>query len=147
MPADTDRRSPRRSNPAPRSGGDDRSTGVLVRDIVTDVQVIVRKEVELAREELRQGVAGLAQAAGAGGAAAVLGLFTLLFLGVTLGTALTRVLEPWLAWLIVSGVFLLLSLIAALIASSRARNAPLPPTRTQQSIQENVQWFRQQLRR
>lgn len=142
---------PRSTQPAPgemlADEGTSRSTGALVRDVATGIQVIVRKEVELARRELRQGARDLGAAAGAGGAAGILGLFVVGFLGMALGRGLEEVLVPWAAWLIVAGVFLLLAGIAGAVAASKARNASIPPTRSQQSIRENAQWIRQQLRR
>lgn len=129
----------------PRS--DPRSTAAVVQDAITNVQTIVRKEVELAKIELRQAAADLGTAAGAGGAAAVISAFGLVFLGAAGAKALEQVLAPWAAWLIVASAFFLLAAVAALVARSRANRAPLPPSTTQQSIQENVTWMKQQLRR
>lgn len=126
---------------------EERSTGQLLGDIVTELQTIVRKEVELAKHEVRAAVAVRGQAAAA---LAVAGLFGLIALGCAVTAAafaLSIAMPRWAAWAVVAGAFLLLAGAALVVARSRARAVPLAPEKTRRSIEENAQWARTQLRR
>ena len=98
-----------------KNGQQGRSTIQLVRDIATDTSTLVRKEIELARQELTE----VLKARLLGGAALAVGgamaVFGLIYLGIAAGSALSIVLPRWLAWLIVGGAFLVLAGGAALI--------------------------------
>lgn len=131
---------------SPAADGE-RSTGELLGDIVGELQTIVRKEVELARHELREAVLVRGQAAAALVVAGLLGLIALACAVVAGAVALSLVMPRWAAWAVVSGGFLLLTGVALMVARTRARATPLEPERTRQSIEENVQWARTQLRR
>jgi hypothetical protein len=124
-----------------------RSTADLVKDVLAGTQTMVRQELELARLELMEGVAAKGQAAGAGAAAGVLALYVVGFLGLAGGAALSQVVPAWLAWLIVAGVFLLLTALAGLVARARARSAPLGVDKTKASIEEDVAWAKRLIRR
>lgn len=134
------------SVPPPRPD-DPRGTAAVVKDVVTGTQTLVRKELELARLEMMEGLAAYAQAAGLGGAAGMLGLYVLGFLGLAGGFALSEVMAPWAAFLIVAGAFLLLLVILLLVARSRARAGSLSPARTIDSINKDVLWAKRLLRR
>ena len=127
--------------------GDPRSTGQIVNDILTEVQVLVRKEIELAKQELAEAAAVRAQALAAALVGAVMGLFALGFGAAAAARVLEIWLEPWAAWLIVFGVFVLITVIALLVARSRANAVPLQPEKTKRSIEENARWARTQLKR
>lgn len=128
-------------------GAEQRSTGQLLGDIVGELQTIVRKEIELARHELRDAATVRGQAAAALAVAGLLGLVALACAVVAGAVALSLVMPRWAAWAVVSGGFLLLTGVALMVARTRARATPLEPERTRQSIEENVQWARTQLRR
>jgi hypothetical protein len=84
-----------------QNGQESRSTIQLVRDIATDTSTLVRKEIELARQELTEAL----KARLLGGAALAVGgamaVFGLIYLGIAAGAALSIILPHWLAWLIV----------------------------------------------
>ncbi|MDX1622239.1 MAG: phage holin family protein [Nitriliruptorales bacterium] len=127
--------------------GDPRSTGQVVNDILTEIQTIVKKEIELAKHEMAEAAAVRAQAAAAAVVGGLMALFALGFGGATAAKALEIWLQPWAAWLIVFGAFLLIALVAFLIAKSRANAVPMQPEKTKRSIEENVRWARTQLKR
>ena len=127
---------------------DTRSTAEVVKDLAANAQTIVRKELELAKLEIQEGVAKQAAAAGMFGAAGVLGLFVLGFAGVTGAIALEGVLDQrWLAWLIVTAIFLVIAIIVAIVGRSTVRKASVSPEKTKSSIEENVAWAKQQIGR
>jgi YihY family inner membrane protein len=128
-------------------GNGRRDTASLLRSIAVDLSTLVSKQVELAKQELSEMVGSRAKAAGVMGAAAVLGLFVIGFLGLAGGEALDLVLPRWAAMLIVGGVFLLLAGIGLLAARSMMRSSAAKPDLTKESLKEDVEWAKQQLRR
>lgn len=124
-----------------------RSTADILKDATANLQTIVRKEVELAKLEIQEGVQQQMAGAGMFAAAGVLALFVLGFAGVTAAVALQNVLEPWAAWLIVTGVFLLLAVVLVLVGKRVISRANPSPEQAKASIQENVEWAKQQIGR
>lgn len=131
----------------PATDPDPRSTVQVVKDVTSNAQLLFQKELELAKLELQEALKVQLMAAGLAAAGGLFGLFVLGFVGVTAAKALEEVLQPWAAWLIVTGVYLLIGVLALLIAKNRAQSVSLTPERTKDSIEENVAWAKQQLRR
>lgn len=130
----------------PTADPDPRSTVEIVQDATSNAQLLLRKELELAKIEIQEAVTKLAIAAGLAIAGAVFALFVLGFVGVTVAVALQQVARPWVAWTVVTVGYLVVGLIALFIAKRTAAKANLSPERTKQSIEENVAWAKQQLR-
>lgn len=126
---------------------DPRETGQIVRDVVAGTQTLFRQELELARQEIIAGITARAIAAGAAGAAAVMLLFALGFLASAGARGLNLVLPAWLAWLIVGLVFVLIAVVALMVARAKLKSVPMSPERAKRSTKENVEWARHQLRR
>lgn len=129
------------------ASADDRPTAAVVKDVVGGVQSLVRQELELARLELMEGVNAKAQAAGAGGAAGVLGLYVVGFLGLAAGYGLAEVMALWAAFLVVAGVLLLLLVALLLFAKKRATATPVAPEQSIARIKEDVAWAKTLTRR
>jgi len=129
------------------NGGRTRSTPDLVRSIVTDTTTLVRKEVELARQEVTAGIKARAVGAGAFGAAAVAAFFAVIFLSLAAAAALALVVPAWAAALIVAGVYLLVAGVAALFGRGKMKGTPITPTETQRTVKENMEWAKTQLQR
>jgi hypothetical protein len=138
-----------RASPAGGANGaaTDRSTGELVRSIGSDTVTLVRKEVELAKLEVKEGIAARVKGAAVLGSAAVMALYMVGFLAAAGAAALALVVELWAALLIVAGVFLLLTLIGALAGGAMLKGPPIAPERAKQNLKEDVEWARTQLRR
>jgi MFS family permease len=124
-----------------------RGTGPLLRSIATDISTLVSKQIELAKQEIGEMVGTRAKAVGVFGAAAVLGLFVIGFLGMAGAEALDLVLPRWAAMLIVAGVFALLAVVAILLARGWLRSSASKPELTQASLKEDVRWAKHQLKR
>lgn len=123
-----------------------RSTGELMRSIAGDTATLVRKQIELAKQEAVEGVRAKVMAAAALGVAAVLGLIALTFLGVTMAAALRIVWPAWLAWIVTAGTFLLLAGAIAAIGVSRMKSGGVGEE-TKRTVKEDVRWAKTQLRR
>jgi membrane protein len=118
-------------------------TSALVRRLVTQVETLAKKEIELGKTELRADLHKEARAAGGLGIAAVVGIITVALFLVTAIFALALVLPGWAAGLIVSGATLLVAVVLALASWGRRVREPL--ARTRQSMKENVKWTRERL--
>ena len=129
---------------APPNG---RGTGPLLRSIASDLSLLVSKQIELAKQELGEMVGTRAKAVGVFGAAGVLGLFVIGFLGMAAAEGLDLVLPRWAAMLLVAAGFALPAAIAFLAARTWLRSGAAKPELTQASLKEDVEWAKHQLRR
>jgi MFS family permease len=127
--------------------GDGRKTGPLLRSIAADLSLLVSKQIELAKQELGEMVSTRAKAVGVFGAAAVLGLFVIGFLGLAAAEGLAVALPRWAAMLIVAAGFGLLAALAFLVARASLRSGASKPELTQASLKEDVEWAKHQLKR
>ena len=125
------------------------STGELVKRLSEQVSVLVRDELKLAQLEMTpQGQAGRdrrreCSAAAAWSPCTAVGcLLACAILG------LSRVLEPWLAALIVGAALLLVSGVAALLGKARLKKAaPLVPAQATDSVKADVNEIRERAHR
>ena len=131
----------------PVSTNGSKGTGPLLRSIAADISTLVSKQIELAKQEIGEMVGTRAKAVGVFGAAAVLGLFVIGFLGMAGAEALDLVLPRWAAMLIMAGVFALLAAVAIVAARGWIRSSASKPELTQESLKEDVRWAKQQLKR
>jgi hypothetical protein len=125
----------------------EQSTVGLVRSIASDTTMLVRKEVELAKQEITEAISARVKAAAAMAVAGVLGLFVLAFLAAAAAAALDKVMAAWLSRLIVAGGFALLALGGLAFGIRRMKVPPLAPTETKRTVKEDVEWARAQLKR
>jgi membrane protein len=137
----------RNGEPVTRGESRGRSTGDLVRSIGTDTVTLVRKEIELAKQEVKEGIAARIKGIAALAAAGVMGLYVVGFLGAAAAAGLALVVPLWAALLIVAGVFIVLALIAALIGRGVMKGTSIAPERAKENLKEDVKWARAQLRR
>jgi hypothetical protein len=130
---------------APMTVREDTGVGTadLIKAMASDVELLVRKEIELAKTELAANLRTEARAAGGLGIAAIAGLTTLNLLLVTAALALSRVLPGWAAGLAVSGVTLVTAL--AFAAVSWGKRVRTPMERTRRSLKENATWTKERL--
>jgi len=124
----------------------ERSISSLLKDIVGNLQQIIRAEVRLAKVE----VAGeLTRAKQAMVLLALGGLFGAMALGCLLLGAvylLAHVVQPWVAAVLVAlGVGAIGGALVG-VGVSRLKRVSLPPARTVTSVQENIQWAKAQAR-
>lgn len=119
------------------------STAELVERLAAEAKELVKKEVELAKSELRDEWKSEIKTAVGLAAAAVAALVTLNLLFVALALALAEPLPGWAAALIVASGTLAIGGIAGAIGwASRVRNL-LP--RTQKTLKEDAQWAQERL--
>jgi len=121
-----------------------RSTTDLMREVASKASLLVGKEVELARTELKNDVAAELVTVKSAVVAAVAGITTINLLLVMGVIALMPYMRVWWhAFAAVAGVTLLITLVAAAIGWRAHVTRPL--ARTRKTIKEDVQWAKQEL--
>ncbi|MFN2543052.1 MAG: YhjD/YihY/BrkB family envelope integrity protein [Actinomycetota bacterium] len=137
----------RTTEPVPAQRPGDQSTLQLVKSIASDTGTLVRKEVELAKQEILEAVSARLKAAGALGAAGAFGFLGLLFGCVAAVAGLSLVVATWLAALIVTGSLFAIAGLAAMTGLLRMKKPSMAPTETVRTVKEDVEWARAQLKR
>jgi uncharacterized membrane protein YqjE len=123
----------------------ERSISVVLRDIVRDIQEIVRSEVRLAKTELHEELTKTRSASLLIALGAASGVFSMLFALLTIVYALSIVIPAWLAALCVAagiGVVAAVTTIAGVRLLKTINAAP----KTVASMKENIEWAKQQVK-
>jgi uncharacterized membrane protein YqjE len=119
-----------------------RSMGDVLKDIISNVQEMVRAELRLAKVELRE-EAGRSAAAGKlmvmGGGMALLAVG---FVLTAVAQLLSLAMPNWLATLIVGAVLAIAGMV--LLSKGKAQFTVPTPTKTIDNVKENVQWMKDQ---
>jgi uncharacterized membrane protein YqjE len=125
-----------------QQAGRERPVTEVFRDIVGNVQEMVRSEVRLARAEMSEEISKTARAGALLAAGAVLGAIGGVFLLVFLAQLLGLVMPAWAATLIVG---LLVAITGfALITTGKSRLRMPTPEKTIENVKENVEWMKNQ---
>lgn len=124
----------------------ERSPVEIIKDIVGNVQEIIRSEIRLARLEMTDKAKNASRAAIMIAAGAIFGLYAFGFLLVCIYKLLTYAIWPWVSALIIG--FVLGTLAGGLLYAGRKRMKEVRPApeQTVQSVKENVQWVKEQTR-
>jgi uncharacterized membrane protein YqjE len=126
--------------PDPGPGPDEgASLADLISRLGDDVTTLFRQEVELAKVELKQEGARAARAGAMFGAAAVLGLVTVLLLAWTIAWGLAEVLPTWVAFLVTTVLFGAIAAGLAMTGKKRMEQVDLTPHQTMESLQQDKQ--------
>jgi uncharacterized membrane protein YqjE len=121
--------------------------GELFSRLSEQTSRLVRSEIELAKSELSRKAKAGAIGAGLLGGAALFGFFAFAVLIATVILALSNVLEPWLAALIVAVVLLLIAGVLAFLGKkSLDKGVPPKPERTADNVKQDVQAVKEGLR-
>jgi hypothetical protein len=118
------------------------SVGELIGNISNDLSTLFRQEVELAKVELKQEASKAGKAAGMLGAAGFAGYLVVILLSFALVAALSNVMDPGWAALIVAVLWGIVG--AVLYANGRKQLKTVDPTprRTVDTLKEDAQWLK-----
>lgn len=128
-----------------RENGDQRSLGELLSELSTDVSMLMRKEIQLARVETAQKInAALGNIVGivVGGAIAYAGALGLV------AAAIVALAQIWPLWLAAAAIGLLLVVIGAITimsAQSSLKHMNVAPERMIESIREDAEMVREKV--
>lgn len=118
-------------------------TRELLGEIVEKAGLLARKEVELAKTEVKADLQTHIAMAKGFGAAALAGLLGINLLLVAAVMALAPYVTPWLGALILGGVLLVIGGVVGYVSWTRRVSNPLALTR--KTLKEDVQWAREHL--
>jgi len=128
------------------NSSDDRSLGELFAELSRETSTLVRQEVELAKTEMSQKMTQVGKDVGfltVGGAIAYAGL---LFILAAIAIALMKVVEPWLAALIVGLVVVGIGFFLVQKGLSDLKRTNLAPQQTIETLKEDTEWAKQQVK-
>lgn len=120
--------------------------GELFTDLAGDLSTLVRQEIALARAETIETVRTATRSSammGVGGALAYAGLIVLLL---AIAYLLGEVMPLWLATLIVGIIAAAIGGGLIMAGKSRMANLSVVPERTVESIKEDAQWAKEQVK-
>ena len=120
----------------------------LLTGLMNDVLTLLRQEVALAKHELRAELRNVILAVvslGAGGGVAAIGGLLLILMLVHLLQALTG-LPLWACYGIVGGLFAGVGGVLLVLGQRKLARMRLVPQDTVETMKENVQWIKEQVR-
>jgi uncharacterized membrane protein YqjE len=123
-----------------------RSVPEVLQDIVGNIEEIIRSEFRLAKAEVKEGASKAALPVKVIVVGAAIGFYALGFLLFTLVMGLATVVATWLAALIVGAVLGLIALVLITTASKRLKQVNKVPEQTIETMKENVQWAKNQIK-
>jgi hypothetical protein len=133
-------------DPATGSGAtrepSDVSVGQLMGDISNDLSTLVRQELDLAKAELKQEAAKAVPAAGMLGGAGFAGYMTILFLSITVWMALSNLIDPAWAALIVTIVWGIVGAVLFVRGRQRMKQVHPIPERTVETVKQTPAAFK-----
>jgi uncharacterized membrane protein YqjE len=122
----------------------DRSLGELASEMTGTLSDIFRKEVELAKVELKEEAAKAGKGAGMLGGAGVAAHMALLLVSFALAFWLDEIVHTALAFLIVGVLYAIAAAVMAKMGQRHFKEATPPMPNTVASLKEDAQWARAQ---
>ena len=119
-----------------------RSIPEILKDVLTNIQDIVRAEVRLAKAELSEELSSARTAGLLIGVGAVAVIFSALFLLLACVYALGRVMPNWAAALIIAAAVGAAAAVTLGLGLKRFKTIQAAP-KTSASLQENVRWAKE----
>jgi hypothetical protein len=121
---------------------DERSIGALVGEATSELSLLVRKEVELAKLEMKEQGARAADSAKYLGIAAFCGYLAAVLLSFAAAWGLAEVMPASVAFLIVAVVLGVVAGVAFLAGRKRLHELHPIPEETVETLKEDVQWLK-----
>lgn len=121
-----------------KGNGQEKSAGQLVKEVSEDMSTLVRKEIELAKQELGNQISEKVKGAAIFAIVGFVGLFILIFLLLAIRDGFAELWAPWIADLATAFVLILLSGGAAMIAKKKLAT-PINAELTKKSVKEDVE--------
>jgi len=129
------------------SPDDERSLGELLSDLTSQVQDLVRKEMELAKAEIKQEVSTAAKGVGAFAAAGVVAFIAAILLAFAAAWGLAEVIATGLAFLVVAVLLLAVAAVAALKGKAKLAEVSPMPEQTMETVKHDVETAKESLQR
>lgn len=118
----------------------------VLQDIVGNVRDIIRAEIKLAAVEVKQKAQAAQKPAITIAAGAVIGLYALGFLLLAAVYALTLVVAPWAAALIIGALLAIGAAVFLSAGQAKLKQINPLPEKTVHTVKENVQWTKNRIK-
>ena len=123
-----------------------RSVPEILENIASNLTQLIQAEFRLAKGELKEGAEKVAAPGATLGAGVVLAFYGLGFLLLAAVYALSLLMAAWLATLIVGSVLLVAAGILVGAGGMKLKRMNLTPDKTIRTLEEDVQWAKQQIK-
>jgi uncharacterized membrane protein YqjE len=126
------------------NGQSEKSAGQLMKEVTEDLSTLVRKEIELAKQEVGESITTKVKGAAIIAIAGFLGFFALIFALLALRDGIADLIWGWGSWmwaadLITMGILLVIGGLGALVAK-RKLTAPFKTELTKKTLKDDVEW-------
>jgi uncharacterized membrane protein YqjE len=122
----------------------DKSLGELVGEMSSELSDLFRKEVELAKVEVKEEVSRAGKAGGMLGGGALCGYLALLFVSFAAAWLLDSWMHPALAFLIVAALYGVVAFVLLQRGRREMREVRPVPQQTVETLKEDVAWAKAQ---
>ncbi len=122
----------------------DKSLGELVGEMTGEISSLMRKEVQLAKVELKEEVGKAGKAGGMLGAGAVAGYFALLFASLALAWLLDQAMPIALAFFLVGVLYAIAAAILITRGREQMKHVDPVPRQTVETLKEDAEWAKAQ---
>ena len=119
---------------------EDRSLGELFGEMTSELSTLVRKELELAKVEIRDDVKKSAKGGGMLAAGSGAAYFALLFFSFAVAWGLAAVMPDGLAFLIVAVIYGVAAFLLLKAGQERMKQVDPTPHQTIETLKEDVAW-------
>lgn len=126
----------------PLAREDPGSLGEIISDISDGLSQLFRKEVELAKAEIRVEAAKAGKAAGMFGGAGLAAWLTAIMLSFALAFGLGNVMDLGWACLIVAVIWAVIAAVLFVVARGRAKDVSPMPRQTVETLKEDAKWLK-----
>jgi len=130
-------------DPATQPLQPDRTLGELFGAMTTDISTLLRKEVELAKVEVKEEAGRVGKGAGMMGGAGVAGWLALLFISLAAAWLLDQGINRALSFAIVGVVWAIVAFVLLNKGKRELKQVEGIPV-TKQTLKEDVQWAKEQ---
>ena len=122
----------------------DKSLGELIAEMTGEVSELMRKEVQLAKVEIKEEVGRAGKAGGMLGAGAASGYFALLFVSLALAWLLDQFMPVALAFFLVGALYGIAAAILITRGREQMKHVDPVPRQTVETLKEDAQWVKAQ---
>lgn len=122
-------------------GTDGKSAGTLMKEVTEDFSTLIRKEIELAKQELGESISAKVKGMVIIMVAAVLGLFALIFVLLAIRDGFNEILPPWASDFATAAVLITLGVVGVFVAKKKLAT-PISTELTKLNVMEDVETLR-----
>ena len=120
------------------TNGDGKSAGTLMKEVTEDLSTLIRKVIELAKQEVGEAVSAKVKGMIVIMIGAALGFFALIFVLLAIRDGFNEFLPAWAADFATAAVLIMFAVLAALFAKKKL-STPISTELTKLSVSEDIE--------